>query len=74
MSFEYLINNKSEFIGKEKYCATKDGAIEFICKNCDFYGEEKEKLECAAFKMLRILLEKEVISTEEIINAIEKGK
>jgi hypothetical protein len=40
--------------------------IELICKHCEFYKESDKELECGAFKILKRLLEKEVITPEEI--------
>lgn len=45
---------------------TEKDWIELICQDCQFYHEEEEeKLECAAFKLLRELIRREVISLEE---------
>ena len=50
----------------------KDSLIELICKHCDFYKESEKDLECGAFKILRELLEKGVITPEEIKNVLPK--
>jgi len=50
----------------------KDFLIELICKHCDFYKESEKDLECGAFKILRELLEKGVITPEEIKNVLPK--
>jgi hypothetical protein len=44
----------------------KDFLIDLICKHCEFYKESERDLECGAFKILKGLLEKGVITPEEI--------
>ncbi len=44
----------------------KDFLIELICKHCEFYKESEKELECGAFKILKGLLEKGLITPEEI--------
>ena len=41
-----------------------------ICTSCDFYKESDEDLICGAYKILKALLEKEVITPEEIRDVI----
>jgi len=48
----------------------KDSLIDLICKHCDFYKESEKDLECGAFKILKRLLEKGVITPEEIRNVL----
>lgn len=45
---------------------TKDELVELICKRCDFYKESEKDLECGAYKILKGLLEKGVITPTEI--------
>jgi hypothetical protein len=45
---------------------TKDQLISLICTHCDFYREDDRDYECAAFKMLRGLLERGLITPEEV--------
>jgi hypothetical protein len=40
--------------------------IDLICKHCDFYKESDKDLECGAYKILKRLLEKRVITPKEI--------
>lgn len=44
----------------------KEFLIELICKHCEFYKESEKELECGAFKILKRLLEKGVVTPEEI--------
>ena len=48
----------------------KDFLIELICKHCEFYKESEKELECGAFKILKGLLEKGVITPKEIKDAL----
>jgi len=44
----------------------KEFLIELICKKCEFYKESEKELECGAFKILKGLLEKGVVTPKEI--------
>ncbi|RJQ55408.1 MAG: hypothetical protein C4521_02505 [Actinobacteria bacterium] len=44
--------------------------IGLVCADCDFYKPGGEQLECAAFKILAALLEKEKLSVEDIVSAV----
>jgi hypothetical protein len=48
----------------------KECLIELICKHCEFYKESEKELECGAFKILKGLLEKGVITPKEINDAL----
>jgi hypothetical protein len=50
----------------------KEFLIDLICKHCEFYKDSEKDLECGAFKILKGLLEKDVITPEEIIDALRK--
>ncbi len=40
--------------------------ISFICTHCEFFKEDDVELECAAFKVLKNMLQKGIITPEEI--------
>lgn len=44
----------------------KENFVQFICTQCDFYKPEKEKLECAAFKILVGLLKSGVVTVDQV--------
>ena len=44
----------------------KEFLITLICKHCEFYKESDKDLECGAFKILKRLLEKGVVTPEEV--------
>jgi len=47
----------------------KESLVHLICEHCDFYKESDKDLECGAYKILKGLLEKGVITPEQIIDA-----
>ena len=49
---------------------TKDGAVGLFCSDCDFYKESDKDLECGAFKLLRRLVEKKIVTVENISDAL----
>jgi hypothetical protein len=50
----------------------KETLIDLICKHCDFYKESDKDLECGAYKILKGLLEKNIITPEEISDALRE--
>lgn len=44
----------------------KEDLIELICRHCEFYKESEKNLECGAYKILKALLEKNLITPEQI--------
>jgi len=50
----------------------KESLIQLICKHCEFYKESEKDLECGAFKILKGLLAKGVITPEEMIDALQE--
>ena len=46
--------------------------IGLICKHCEFYIESDKDLECGAYKILKRLLEKKIITPEEISDALRE--
>jgi len=50
----------------------QDALIKLICYHCEFYKESDKDLECGAFKILRALLNKGVITPEEIADALRE--
>ena len=47
----------------------KESLVHLICKHCDFYKDSDKDLECGAYKILKGLLEKGVITPEQILDA-----
>lgn len=43
---------------------------ELLCGDCEFFNpEEDEELECASFKLLRRLVEKGLVTPEDLLDA-----
>jgi len=71
--FPNFLKKAEKLKGKSVQELTPKDWIELICKDCQFYHEEEEeKLECAAFKILRELILKEVVSLEEASEELER--
>ncbi|MFQ6118443.1 MAG: hypothetical protein ACE5KE_00995 [Methanosarcinales archaeon] len=67
----HLLKDRQRFIDNPEYCKTDKGLIEIICRDCDFYKEDDVGLECFAFKILKNMLRKSIITPKEIIDAFE---
>ena len=50
----------------------KEFLIDLICRHCQFYKDSDKDLECGAFKILKELLEKGVITPEEIVDVLRE--
>ncbi len=50
----------------------KESLVDLICTHCDFYKESEKDLECGAFKILKGLLKKGVITPDQILDAIQE--
>ena len=50
----------------------KESLTGLICKHCEFYKESDKDLECGAYKILKWLLEKRILSPEEISDALRE--
>jgi len=50
----------------------KESLTNLICKHCDFYKESDKDLECGAYKILKRLLEKKILTPEEISDALRE--
>ncbi len=58
--------------GQRATSGDKESLIDLICKHCEFYKDSDKELECGAFKILKGLLEKGVITPEEIIDVLRE--
>jgi hypothetical protein len=50
----------------------KESLVDLICKHCEFYKESDKDLECGAYKILKKLLEKGMITPEEMTDALRE--
>jgi hypothetical protein len=72
MKFEKLLQNLHKFEADPSLIHTKDGAVELLCADCDFYKESDKDLECGAFKLLRLLIDRKVVTLEQISDAVRQ--
>ena len=49
----------------------KESLVQLICRHCEFFKESDKDLECGAFKILKGLLEKGIITPEEIVDVLK---
>jgi hypothetical protein len=71
MSFPNLLKNADQFLENPACLRTQEGMTKFACSDCDFYHEgEDEHLACGAYNLLELLLEKKLVTAEQIIDAI----
>lgn len=69
--FPNILKNSRKFIEDPDSLQTQRGLTEFVCGDCDFYKEgEDEEVACSGYYLIKLLLEKKVITVEQIINAI----
>lgn len=71
MPFPNILANCRKFLGDPGYLITQRGLTEFICRDCSFYKEgEDEEIACGAFYLIKLILEKKLVSVEEIVDAV----
>jgi hypothetical protein len=71
--FPNFLEKAEKLKGKSVEEFNREDWIELICKDCQFYHEEEgEKLECAAFKILRELIKGGVFSLNEACQKLKK--
>jgi len=70
MGFSHLRNRAQYFRDHPEYCRTREGLVDLVCRDCDFWKEDERDYECGARALLQRLLEKDVLSIEEIISAV----
>jgi hypothetical protein len=52
-----------------------DELRELLCRDCDFFHDDHEDdLECSCFRMLRVIMERGVLSPQELAEALGPGK
>ena len=53
---------------------TPEQTVELLCSDCPFYHPEREEeLECGSFRILRRLIERGVVTPEQIVDACQEG-
>lgn len=73
MPFPNLLKVAEQILNDPDCLKTQEGMTKFACSDCDFYKEgEDEHLACGAYLLLQFLLEKNMVTAEQIINAIRE--
>jgi hypothetical protein len=72
MTFPHLNSKASDFLRHPELCKTREGLVDLICLDCEFWKEDEENYECAGFKMVKLLLEKGVVTVEGIVRAAQE--
>jgi len=70
MDFTNLINRLETYEAAPALLCTKEGAVGLFCADCEFYKDSDKDLECGAFKLLRLLVEKKLIDVGTIKDAV----
>ena len=71
MPFPNMLANAEKFLNNPEDLKTQEGLTKFICGDCDFYKEgEDEHLACGAYLLIKLLLEKKVLTVEKIIETV----
>jgi len=48
-----------------------NSCVALICTHCQFFREDDVQLECAAFKVLKVMLQKGIITPEAIEDVLK---
>lgn len=71
MPFPCIMANAENFLNDPDSTKTQRGLTRFICSDCAFYKEgEDEHLACGAYLLIKLLLDKKVLTVEKIIDAV----
>jgi hypothetical protein len=72
MKFIKLTQHIEKYVNNPDLVRTKEGAVELFCSDCDFYKESDKDLECGSFKLLRLLVDKNVLTMKQISDVVKK--
>ena len=72
MAFSHLKKRANYLLENPEYCQTKEGIIDLVCRDCEFWKEDERDYECGARALLNLLIRKNVVSMEEIIRAVSE--
>jgi hypothetical protein len=67
-----ILINEKQFRGDKGFYNDDNKLIKFVCADCDFYKPGDEALECFAFKIMKNLLRKGIVTPEEVLDAIRE--
>ena len=67
-----ILADEKQFIEDIEFYNDDRKLVEFICHDCDFFKPDEEILECFAFKIVKNLLRKGVVSPQEVMDALRQ--
>ena len=70
MCFPNIKERLARFQADPGLIHTKEGAVLLFCADCEFYKDSDKDLECGAFKLLNRLIEKNILTVEDIADAV----
>ena len=71
MLFPNILKNAERFLNDPDYLKTQEGLTKLVCGDCEFYKEgEDEEIACSGYYLIKVLLDKKVLTAEKIIDAI----
>ena len=72
MTFSHLKSKASYFLANPDYCKTTGGIVDLVCRDCAFWKEDERNYACGARTLIQLLLDKNVLTIEEIIRAVSE--
>lgn len=72
MDFAYLKDRADYFLKNREFCLSSDGKRDLICRSCDFWKEDERDYQCAGYAILCLLLDKGMITPEQIVDAVKE--
>ncbi|MCL7475470.1 MAG: hypothetical protein M8352_05445 [ANME-2 cluster archaeon] len=67
-----ILAHGKQFLEDSEFYNDDTKLVEFICQDCDFFKPDEEILECFAFKIVKNLLRKGVVSPQEVLDALRQ--
>ncbi|MCL7474488.1 MAG: hypothetical protein SCH39_11915 [Methanosarcinales archaeon] len=65
-----IMAHEKQFFDDSEFYNDDGKLVEFICHDCDFFKPDEKILECFAFKIVKNLLRKRVVSPQEVLDAL----
>ena len=72
MAYEQLKSVLERFRSDPAYMKTKEGLIDMACRDCAFWKEDERDYECGALGVLRLLVERGIVTPEGIERALDR--
>ncbi|MCL7412655.1 MAG: hypothetical protein M8353_03435 [ANME-2 cluster archaeon] len=67
-----ILAREKKFLEDSDFYNDDTKLVEFICYDCDFFKPDEEILECFAFKIVKNLLRKGIVSPQEVLDALSQ--